>query len=505
MSEQATAPLHQEMPHSAEAEMGVLGSLLKAGGELIEQVRPQLSPEAFYVPSHKTLYVVLGILYENKSAVDFITVTQVLKDEGHLEAMGGPSFISDLFIFVPTAANIDYYVQIVRDKYLLRQIIQTCTTSARRAYQEQTDVEGTLADLQSNVIEIGQLSSTVEALQPIGASIPEVVAGIEATYHSRGKPTGLPTGFVDLDRRTGGLHGGRTYYIGARPAMGKSSIGTEFAEHVAIDNAERQVPVAIFSVEMTTHELAEVILCRRANVNLIRLRDGFFSDEQQATLKAEAEKLKSARIYIDDKADLSIFELRARGRRAVSLFGVKLIIIDFIQRLKSTSKRAQGNREQEINEIAQGISQMAKELNVPIVVLAQLSRKSEERADKVPELADFRESGSLEQEAHFVGLLHRPIYYCKSPEKAQLMAEKYGMDIADFERYAELIIAKQRRGPVGTVKLKFIKEIAAFHSEDDARPLYSNNETLREQRAAAPTSAGSAEMSIEEADRELDL
>jgi replicative DNA helicase len=489
MSTEPPPDIHRTLPNSNEAEMGVIGSMMLGGYPVIEELQSRLTADAFYNPIHSELFTLLVILYTKGVAVDLITVTAALGQGDLLERMGGAGYITSLFTFVPTSANVQYYADIVRDKYVLRQIIQKCTEGVRRAYDEAEDASTLADEVQGNIVELGQFSRNVESLVHIAAAIPEVVAGIETTFRNRGKPIGLPTGFPDLDRMTGGLQGGRTYYFGARPAMGKSSLGTELAEHVAIDNADRQVPVAIFSVEMTTHELTEVMLCRRAQVNLLRLRDGFFSKEQHDELKAEAERMKSAPIYIDDKADLSIFEFKARARRAVVKFKARLIIVDFIQRLKSTSKRAQGNREQEISEIALGISVTAKELNVPIIVLAQINRKSEDRTDKIPELADFRESGSLEQEAHFVGLLHRPDYYCKSEEKKKLMAEKYGLTVPEFEEYTMLIVAKQRRGPVGTIRLKFIKQLAAFINENEHRALYSNREEDRQVKQDDPHAA----------------
>ena len=475
-------------PHSMDAEQGVLGSML-IDRQAIEEAREKLADkEAFFITAHQTIFIYLCAALESGMPVDLITFTQALRDAGELDAVGGAQFVTSLFTFVPTAANIGYYIEIVREKWILRELIAQSTETVRRAFEEQDDVNGLLAESQSKIIEIGQLSSTAEALHHISEAVPEVVASIEATYHGRGKPLGISTGFVDLDRMCGGFQVAKTYYIGARPAMGKSSLGTEFAEHAAIDAAEKNKPVAIFSVEMTEHELTEVILCRRSQVNLVRLRDGMFSKEGHEKLLAEAEALKTAPIYIDDTANLSIFAFRARARRAVMKFAVKLIIIDYVQRMKSTSKRAQGNREQEINEIAMGISETAKELKVPIVVLAQLNRKNEERADKTPELSDFRESGSLEQEAHLVGLLHRPSYYCRSDLKLSEQAEKYKMTVEEFKELTELIIAKQRRGPVGTIKLRFIKEYAQFQSEDEERPLFSNRADERQQKPAAQSS-----------------
>ena len=471
-------------PHSEEAELGVLSSMLLGGTEVIEDVRDTLQSDAFFIPRHQTLFNHICVVHAGGMPLDMITFTQGLRDQGRLEEIGGIGFVTEAFTYVPTAGNVDYYIDIVREKWLRRQMIARCTEGVRQAYDETNDAAVALEDVQSNVIEIGQLANTREALIPIAHAVPEVIESIEATYRRRGKPIGISSGFTDLDRMTGGFQKGRTYYVAARPAMGKSSLATEFAEHVAIDNAEKKHAVAIFSVEMTTHELTEVILCRRSEINLVRLRDGFLSKEKRAELDKEAEILKQTSIYVDDKGDLSIFEFRARARRAVLKFKVKLIVIDYIQRMKATSKRAQFSRELEISEIAQGISTTAKELQVPIVVLAQLNRETEKRKDGRPELADLRESGSMEAEAHFVGLLYRPSYYCKTQKKLEETARNYDMEVEDFQSYTELIIAKQRRGPVGTIRMKFVKEYAKFEGEDPDRPMFSNRPDQRQDKAA---------------------
>lgn len=462
------------LPFSAEAEMGVLSSMLLGGDDVIGDVHLVLEPDAFFVPRHQTVFGAITAARAKGIPLDMITFTQKLRDDGVLNAIGGPGFVAELCTYVPTAANVDYYVETVREKWMRRQMINRATTAIRQARDETTDTEAVLEEFQANIIEIGRVANVREPLRPIAETVPDVLASIEATYRCRGQPIGISTGFIDLDRMTGGFQEGRTYYVAARPAMGKSSLATEFAEHVAIDNAERKHPVAIFSVEMTAHELTEVILCRRSEIDLVKLRDGFFSKEERAKVDQQAAEVCGAPIYIDDQGDLSIFEFRARARRAVRKLNVELIIIDYIQRMKSTTKRAQINREQEINEIAQAISATAKELQVPIVVLAQLNRETEKRVDGRPELSHLRESGSMEAEAHFVGLLYRPSYYAKDEQHLAAMARERNLPVKEFLSYTEFIIAKQRRGPVGTVRLRFTKEYARFQGENEHRPLYSN-------------------------------
>lgn len=480
-----------QLPHNPEAEYGVIGSMIAGGPALIEEMRAKISAEAFYLPTAQFLFGGIQGLQMSGIPVDIITLSNALDNSGELEQLGGTidgealtgsAFITRLFTYLPSAANVTYYAEIVREKWMLRQMIDTCQVTMRRCFEDQDEADGVLNDLQGNVIEIGQLVKWNESLQPIGSVVPDVVEQIDLTFKNRGHPMGISSGFVDLDRMMGGWMPGRVYVIAARPAMGKTSLALEFAEYAAIGAAERKITVAIFSVEMTTHELVEVMLLRRSRIDLKKLRSGFFSAQQRMDLKAQAETLVSARILVDDKPGLSIFEFRARARRAVVKHAAQLIIIDYVQLMKSTSKRAQGNRELEISEIMQGIIDTAKEMKVPIIVLAQLNRETEKRSvDGIPQLSDLRESGSIEAGAHFVGLLYRPSYYAKSDERLRQMADKREMSVDEFKLVAELIIAKQRRGPVGTVPMRFVKEYAHFESEDPDRPMYSNRDDQRQQ------------------------
>lgn len=488
--------LVRDLPNSSEAELGVLSSMIIGGPQVIEDVKAKLTGEAFYVPAHRICFDTMCSLQACGQPVDLITYTQQMRDEDLLDTVGGPAFVTSLWTFVPTAANVIYYLEIVREKWLLREMIANCTSTIRRAYDEQDDVNGLVNDHVSKAIELHQLGDWRESIRHVREFVVPAVEEIKATYHNRGKPIGLETGFVDLDRMTGGLQAPLTYYFAGRPAMGKSSVMVEVAEHVAITNALKKIPVGIFSVEMTGRQLAKRIICSRGDIDLQRMRDGFLDRFTFDRLDEEAAEVTGGNMWIDDTSNLSIFEFRSRARRMVMKYGCQVLIIDYLQRMHSTSRRAQGNREQEINEIAQGISATAKELNVPIIVLAQLNRKSEERVDKIPQLADLRESGSIEQEARFVGLLHRPSYYVPSGnrKKAWLAAKVAGLPVPDnwddripdgeedwfdlFERHAELIVAKQNEGGVGTIRLRFIKEFARFESLTEK--LFSNNPNQRQ-------------------------
>jgi replicative DNA helicase len=488
------APMVRGLPHSVEAEQGVLGSML-ISPNCVPEAEDRLMPEAFYVPAHQTVFNYL-VAAHGSVGIDLITFTQHLKDGGVLEEVGGVGFVTGLFTFVPTAANIGYYIEIVREKWVLRQIIADCTETARQCYEEQDEVDKLLSDHLGRAIQIGQNTSTVETLKHLKDFVPGAVKEIEDTFHNRGKPIGLASGFHDFDRMTSGFQAPLTYYFAARPAMGKSSVMTDISDNIAVTNAADGISVGIFSTEMTGHQLARRMLCARAELSIQRVRDGFMAKKETwfPELQAEAQRLIESHIWIEDRGSLSIHDFRLIARRMVVKRGVKLILIDYIQRMHSTSRRAQGNREQEMNEIAQGISATAKELNVPIVVLAQLNRNTEERPDKRPALSDLRESGSMEQEARVVVLLYRPSYYAGESEKLKRkMARDCGIEIPEdedetgnpaagwrdeFDRYAEFIVAKQNDGATGTIKMRFVKEFARF--DNVTRKLFSNNPRERQ-------------------------
>jgi replicative DNA helicase len=412
---QQNIPAPLELPRDADAEMGVIGAMIAGGAGVIEEMRVLLSTDSFYTPSAALVFSAICALQAGGAPTDLITLSNELEDAGMIEQVGGRPGVTAMFTQVAgsygAVANATHYAAIVREKFMLRRMIEVANKTLRRCYEDQDEPRGVLDDLQSDVIDIGQLSSTADALRHISEYVPGAVQEIKATYDNRGKPVGLSSGIADLDRMTGGFQAPLTYYFGGRPAMGKSSVLVEIAEYIGIRQLAEKKKVGVFSVEMTGRQLAKRILCDRASINLQRLRDGFLAKDTVPKLEAEAERVAAGNIWIDDTGGLSIFEFRARARRGVKKHGWNLIVIDYLQRMRSTSKRAQGSRELEINEIAQGISETAKELNVPIIVLVQLNRESERREDKVPQLSDLRESGSIEQEARFVALLHRPVYY----------------------------------------------------------------------------------------------
>ena len=417
--------------------------------ETIAECVEKINEEYFYVPAHRTIYNVLVDLWNTGQAIDLITFTQVLRDRHLLENVGGAAFVTSLFTFVPTAANVQYYLEIVRDKYILREIISAGTESVRRAYEEQDEVNNLLDEVEQRIFAVGEDRFKGQMLS-MKDQVMEAIESIEKLYERKGGITGISTGFVEFDRMTSGLHSSEMIVIAARPSMGKTALAMNIAEHVGINE---KLPVGVFSLEMSSQQLVQRLLCSRARVNLQKVRDGFLGERDFPSLTAAASKLAEAKIFIDDSASLSILELRAKARRLKAQQDVQLIIVDYLQLVRSTSRRAQDNRQLEISEISAGLKGLAKELKIPIVVVAQLNRQPEQRAGGKPRLSDLRESGSIEQDADLVALLVRPELY---EEDEEARVEKAGE--------AELIIAKQRNGPVGEIPLTFLKEFTRFET-----------------------------------------
>ncbi|MFL6542194.1 MAG: replicative DNA helicase [Chthoniobacterales bacterium] len=450
----SSADVHRTLPHSTDAEMGVLGSMLISRDAIAEAVS-QIDENYFYIPAHLTIYSALVDLWNGGKDADLITFTQTLRDKNLLDAIGGASFVTSLFTFVPTAANIAYYLEIVRDKYILRQIISAATESVRRAYEDQDQVDNLLDEVEQKIFAVGEYRFKGQ-LQSMKDQVMEAIEAIEKLYERKGGITGIATGFSELDRMTSGLHPAEMIVIAARPSMGKTAFAMNIAEHVAI---HEKLPVAVFSLEMSGQQLVQRLLCSRARVNLKNVRDGFLGERDFPSLTSAASKLAEAQMFIDDTAGLTILELRAKARRLKAQHDIKLIVVDYLQLLRSTSRRGQENRQIEISEISAGLKGLAKELNIPIIVVAQLNRNPENRTGDSkgrPRLSDLRESGSIEQDADLVGLLVREEYYADSEEEKEAAQGK-----------ADLIIAKQRNGPTGDVPLTFRKEFTRF--EDRAR------------------------------------
>jgi len=439
---------HRQLPQSLDAEKGVLCSILLDPKEVLTYCITQKIHEThFYFPAHATIYSELLLLNEGGKPIDLVSLTQVLADKQLLDKVGGAAALGDLFTFIPTAANAEYYLDILKEKSLLRQMISTCTEFAARGYEEQNDVKVLLDEVESSILSIAE-ERVSDELPEFKELVMKAVDTIEKLAQNKGGITGISTGFKELDRMTSGLHPAEMFVVAARPSMGKTAFAMNIAEHVALD---QQKAVGVFSLEMASQQLVERLLCSRARVNMESIRNGFLRKPEYPKLASAATELSKAKIFIDDSAGLSILELRAKARRMKDRNNIELIVIDYLQLLKSSSRRAQDNRQIEVSEISLGIKNLAKELSLPIIVLAQLNRQPESRDGGKPRLSDLRESGSIEQDADVVALLVRSEYYEKDKEAREEVAGE-----------AELIIAKQRNGPVGEVPLTFLKQFTRF-------------------------------------------
>ncbi|MCU0771419.1 MAG: replicative DNA helicase [Verrucomicrobia bacterium] len=460
-SNPSVSTLDRLPPHSLEAEQGVLGCVLLSPNDSMGEciTRLKSGADSFYDLRHQTIYGVLQEMYDARQAIDLVTVQQRLRDRKQLENVGGLVYLSSLADAVPSAANLQYYLEIVREKHLLRRLIATCTDVVGRVYEHEGEVDALLDTAERDILQI--IESGVEDSE---ASIKDLVHKAINTiedYHSRqGALTGLGTGFMDFDKMTTGLHAGEMVVIAARPSMGKTSLAMNIVEHVAL---ELGLPVGVFSLEMTSESLVLRLLCCKARVNLRDAREGFFSERDFPRLTQVAGRLSKAPLYIDDTSGLSILQLRAKARRMYAQHKIKLLVIDYLQLLNSTGRRAQENRQQEIAEISSGIKSLAKELKIPVIVLSQLNRELEKDKSRKPRLSDLRESGAIEQDADLVGLLYKP----SSDEDDGQGMEAEGIPV-------NLLIAKQRNGPTGDVHLTFLKSFTRFESaakvSDDAVP-----------------------------------
>ena len=447
-------------PHSTEAEQGVLGCILWSPvdcmGECLEKF-PQGSV-VFYDLRHKTLFDVLAEMYDAKDAIDIITLRQKLKDSNFLESIGGVAYLNALQDSVPSPANLSYYIEIVREKHLLRKTIQTCTQVVTQVYEHEGEVDALLDEIEREVMAISEERVENEGLRPVKDLVHSAINTIEEYYSKQGALTGVATGFPELDKMTTGLHGGEMVVIAARPSMGKTSLAMNVAEHVAL---EQNLPVGVFSLEMTSESLILRMMCSRARVNLRNIREGFIVDRDFPRLTKAAGQLSNSPIFIDDSPGLSILQLRAKARRMCQQHGVKLFVIDYLQLLHSTARKAADNRQQEIADISSGIKGLAKEMDVPVIVLCQLNRDVEKRGEGAkPKLSDLRESGSIEQDADLVGLLYKPSSGGDDEEGDAPAEPTEGESV-------NLLIAKQRNGPTGDVRLTFLKGFTRYESRID--------------------------------------
>ena len=420
-------------PQNLEAEQSVLGSMLIDRDAIITSTE-LLRTTDFYREGHQRIFQAMVSLAERSEPVDLVTLVEELRQQNQLASMGGVPYLTTLANIVPTAANVGYYARIVREKSVLRSLINTATRIVTRGFEAKDNVDEILDEAEQAIFEVSQRSN------PQGfASMKDILKGafdrIDNLWGNKGGVTGVPTGFPDLDNITCGLQNSDLIIIAARPSMGKTTLALNIAQHIAVNE---KLPVAIFSLEMSKEQLVQRILCAQANIDAQRLRRGFLSDDDYPRLTKAAGPLAEAPLFIDDTASISVMEVRAKARRLKSEHGLSAIFIDYLQLMRG-SERSE-NRQQEISAISRSLKALAKELDVPVIALSQLSRAVEQREKKRPILSDLLESGGIEANADIVAFIYREGYYNQNAEN---------------RHETEIILAKQRNGPVGSVQLYF--------------------------------------------------
>ena len=429
-------------PQNIEAEQCVLGGILIEAGALLKVIEI-LDPDDFYKESHRLIYSAIIDLFDRNEPQDLVTVHNELKKKGLLERAGGPLYLAELTETVPVASNIDYYAKIVRDKALLRRLIQKSSEIASLCYEEAEDVDDILEYAESAIFELSQLKIR-QSFHKINDVLKESIQKVSSLYDKKELITGVPSGFIELDKLTAGFQPSDLIIIAGRPSMGKTAFALNIAQHAAVNHG---IPTAIFSLEMSKEQLALRMLCSEAMVDAHRVRTGFLSQSDWRKLLDAADNLSKTPIFIDDTPALSVLEMRAKARRLKSEQNIGLVIVDYLQLMQGRS--GSERREQEISEISRSLKAMAKELNVPVIALSQLNRKVEDRPNKRPQMSDLRESGAIEQDADVIAFIYRDEVYNRDPNNPR-------------RGKAEIIVAKQRNGPTGTVLLAFIGKYSCF-------------------------------------------
>ena len=428
-------------PHDIDAEQAVIGSML-TDKDAVNAAIETLKEDAFYRDDNKIIYQAIVNLYSKSEPIDIITLKDELESMDKFEQVGGYEYLASLPDKVPTTANVQKYIKIVEEKAILRNLIKTANEIIELGYNPTEDVEDIMDGAEKKIFDIMQ-SKNQKGYSPIKDVLVESFAKLEELYNRKQHITGVPTGFLELDYKTAGLHGSELILVAARPAMGK----TAFALNIVANAALRgNVPVAIFSLEMSKDQLVNRILAGEAMVDSNKVRTGKLDDDDWVKLAGAIGPLSEAEVYIDDTPGISVMEIRTKCRKLKMEKNIGLVVIDYLQLIQGSNKRG-GSREQEISEISRSLKILAKEINVPVIALSQLSRAVEQRPDHRPMLSDLRESGAIEQDADIVMFLYRDDYYNKESEKKDI---------------AEVIIAKQRGGSTGTVELLWMGSYTKF-------------------------------------------
>ena len=435
-------------PHSIEAESSVLGGLLLDNGAW-DRVGDLLKDDNFYRYEHKLIYGAIGALINASKPADVITVFEHLQSQGKAEEMGGLVYLNQLAQYVPSAANIRRYAEIVRERGILRKLVTASDEIATNAFNPQgRPVAKILDEAEQKIFNIGEEGSRMkQGFQSMDTLVVELLDRVQEMADNPNDITGVPTGFIDLDRMTSGLQAGDMVVLAARPSMGKTAFAVNIAEHVALNEG---LPVAIFSMEMGASQLAVRIVGSIGRIDQGHLRTGKLSDDEWPRLTEAIERLRTVSLHIDETPGLTPSELRANARRLARQCGkLGLIVVDYLQLMSGSSSSGSDNRATELGEISRGLKMLAKELQCPVIALSQLNRSVEQRTDKRPMMSDLRESGAIEQDADIIMFIYRDDYYNKDSKEPGV---------------AEVIIGKQRNGPTGTVRLAFLKPLTRFES-----------------------------------------
>ncbi len=428
-------------PNSMEAEVSVLGAMVQ-DSIAVQRATEQLKPEDFYQPEHREIFQVMADLNRHQAPIDLTTLQAELSRKGTLEGVGGLRYLMKIVSDVPTAANVRSYIDIVREKSILRKLIAACGKISQESYSQQKEVSAILSDAEKEIFDIVMNRQEGEALKPMSEVILTTLDQIQELARLKGDIAGVPTGFIDLDSLLTGLHPGELIVVGARPAMGKTSFAMNIAEHAALNKGR---VTAVFTLEMPREQIAMRMLCSDARVDMQRVRRGTLRDDDWERIAQTLGPLSAAPMYIDDTAAITPTQLRSRCRQLKMDKGLDLVVVDYLGLMRADGKTE--NRQLEVSEISRQLKAIALELKIPIVACAQLSRANKDRVDKRPMLSDLRDSGSIEQDADVVMFLHREEYYNKDTEDKNI---------------GEVIVSKQRSGPLGTVKLAWLSEYTTF-------------------------------------------
>ncbi|AVR00999.1 replicative DNA helicase [Oceanobacillus picturae] len=443
-------------PHNIEAEQSIIGAIF-LDPEAFSTASELLVAEDFYRAAHQRIFGAMMKLADRGEPIDVVTVTTYLHNAKQLEEAGGVTYLSEVAESVPTSANIAYYCKIVDEKALLRRLIRSATDIVTAGFEREDEVEDVLNEAEKTILEVSGRKNS-GAFKAIKDVLIDVYDNIEQLHHQSADVTGIPTGFRDLDRITSGFQRNDLIIVAARPSVGKTAFALNVAQNVAVNTDEN---VAIFSLEMGADQLVQRMLCAEGNIDAQRMRNGQLQADDWSKLTMAMGSLSNAGIYIDDTPGIRVADIRSKCRRLKQEHGLGMILIDYLQLIQG-SVNSKENRQQEVSEISRSLKGLARELNVPLIALSQLSRGVEQRQDKRPMMSDLRESGSIEQDADIVGFLYRDDYYDTESEKQNII---------------EIIISKQRNGPVGNVELAFVKEYNKFvdldhrYSESDVPPV----------------------------------